>query len=785
MQSSASTSTSVRLVRARSWRAGATWAAAVALMLTGVSLSATPAAAGPPAPEVKPTVQTTMPPVDLPAEEAVRWRTVSTAASDKSETISYPHTCGIRTNGTLWCWGDDGGFLGDGAKQRLEFAPRQVGSSTDWQLVVTGSRFSCAIDGARDLWCWGRNSMGQLGDGTHTDRDELAKVSGPTGWGDVEATYWHACGITEDGRMWCWGANSSGQLGDGTTSDRSVPTRVGATRDWVSVAIGSAKKYESSTHGHSCAVAAEGTLWCWGENDVGQLGTGASGGRKQPTRVGTDSDWVAVSADRHASCATKSDGSLWCWGQNKFGRLGDGTQTERSTPVEIAPGTDWASVDVGNEHTCGIQVDASAWCWGRNALGRLGDGTTAKRLMPTAVAGGYAWAEVSAAFATTCGVRLDGVGMCWGDGRRGQRGTGDLDGALAPDPDEPIRGDVGPWNDVRWTALSGGDYLRCGIVEDGRGACWSEYSIGFLPSGGSYAQPIHDSWTWNEISTGYRFMCGVRSDGALFCGGQPPPGGFSEKLEQIGTETSWTSVNGGYSHVCGIQNDASLWCWGSNRYGQLGTGDTGARVDPVQVDGSWASVATGDWNTCGIQTDGSLWCWGQNNYGQLGLGFSGGLVLDPQRVGDRTDWGQVSGNSTFTCGTTVGHKAYCWGYNHYGQLGDGTQITRTSPVAVVGPADWQYVIGENGINHNCGLRLDGSAWCWGQNDGMLGTGDTAHSMVPVPVAGGQEFSALTLHDLGGCGIDTTSRTWCWGKFDGDGTRTNHLVPARLLSVRGL
>lgn len=264
---------------ARSLRAAVRWAAVAALVGTTVAVAGTPVLAG--APDDGPvSAMAGAPSGGLPETLATRWRSVSTAAADKSETLSYPHTCGIRIAGSLWCWGDAAANLGDGARLRLELAPRQVGSSTDWRSLVSSTRYTCAIDGAEDLWCWGTNSRGQLGDGTLTARDEPGKVSGPTGWVVVDATYVHTCGITKDRLLWCWGANSSGQLGDGSNSDRSVPTNIGAAT------IGQQSR---SDRPGSTSPAHMGTRAPWrlpGRCGAGVRTTSASSGSATPAAVG-------------------------------------------------------------------------------------------------------------------------------------------------------------------------------------------------------------------------------------------------------------------------------------------------------------------------------------------------------------------------------------------------------------------------------------------------------------------------------------------------------------------
>ena len=165
---------------------------------------------------------------------------------------------------------------------------------------------------------------------------------------------------------------------------------------------------------HQCVVRPDASLWCWGVNRRGQLGDGTGRDSSAPVRVGGASDrWLTVSVGVESSCALRADASLWCWGDNTFGQLGDGTTSVRSAPVRVAAGTGWGAVAVG-AHTCAVRSDHTLWCWGAGEHGELGDGTAIGRRVPGQVGAETTWAAVTVAGARTCAVRQNGTTACWG-----------------------------------------------------------------------------------------------------------------------------------------------------------------------------------------------------------------------------------------------------------------------------------------------------------------------------------------------------------------------------------
>ena len=188
---------------------------------------------------------------------------VGTATDWASLSVGYNHTCALRTNGSLWCWGENrDGQLGDGTTTTERTTPVQVGTATTWATVSAGYLHTCGTRTDGTLWCWGYNGASQLGDGSTTGALAPTRVGTESDWDSVSAGESHTCGTRTSGTLWCWGANYFGQLGDGTGTDRAVPTQIG-TGSWTGI---------SSRNKHTCGVRTDGTGWCWGDNSNNQLG---------------------------------------------------------------------------------------------------------------------------------------------------------------------------------------------------------------------------------------------------------------------------------------------------------------------------------------------------------------------------------------------------------------------------------------------------------------------------------------------------------------------------------
>ena len=210
----------------------------------------------------------------------------------------------------------------------------------------------------------------------------------------------------------------------------------------------------------------------------------------------------------------------------------------------------------------------------------------------------------------------------------------------------------------------------------------------------------------------------------------------------------FVSMDAGYEHTCGIIANGSAMCWGYNNHGQIGDGTNGTdRLNPVFVNttNSFISIDSGDWHSCGLLSNGSAMCWGYNNYGQIGDGTNGTDRLNPVFVNTTNKFVSIDAGDWHSCGLLANGSAMCWGANDFGKIGDGTTTTpRVNPVFV--NTTNTFVSVSAGGRHSCGIISNGSAMCWGYNGfGGIGDGTTTTQRVnPVFVNTTNMFSSSVI-----------------------------------------
>ena len=334
------------------------------------------------------------------------------------------------------------------------------------------------------------------------------------------------CASHQDGSVWCWGSNNRGQLGDGAVRDRVRPVEVNGLRDVVQISAGAE---------HICALRRDGRVLCWGFNLSGQLGDDTSLDQRSPTLVSGLQDVVQISAGEAHTCAVHQDGAVSCWGRNLRGQLGDGTRTGRQAPRTVIGLQDAVEVRAGSAHTCARHRDGSASCWGMNEYGQLGDGGVADQRTPIPVAGLQQLVELSLGGGHSCARHQDGSVSCWGYGIQGQLGHQQSRGPAT----------VTGLSDV--VQISAGRSHTCALDQGGSVLCWGSNSSGQLGDGAEGPQSRR-GWPRAVVD-------------------------LSQGVE----------VRAGGAHTCARRQDGALLCWGFNRYGQLGDGTTTSRLVPTLV----------------------------------------------------------------------------------------------------------------------------------------------------------------------------------------------------------
>ena len=337
---------------------------------------------------------------------------------------STTHTCGLTGLGAAWCWGwNFFGQLGNderGAQDERFPSPLAVAGEHVFATLAAGGNHTCALTAAGVPWCWGLNEHGQVG-------IEDLQVGGPVRPFLVEggltfealtAGGAHTCGLTGAGAAWCWGSGYDGQLGTGNRLDRRNPTAVPGDHVFTTLSAG---------YAHTCGLTADGEALCWGSASFGEIGTGLWGDGQlalSPAEVSGGHRFVALDAASSHSCAVTAEGEVWCWGRGEFGQLGDAGFVDRPEPVQVETELSFRAVTVGSHHTCALTEAGEAWCWGTNGDGQLGTGLLEDSASPARVAGSLRFRSLEAGGNSTCGVTLEGQGYCWGSAFFGELGAG-------------------------------------------------------------------------------------------------------------------------------------------------------------------------------------------------------------------------------------------------------------------------------------------------------------------------------------------------------------------------
>ena len=352
------------------------------------------------------------------AYSATATATVRAAVPASTLSTGTDFTCVTTAAGTAWCWGaNDKGQLGDGSIAGAA-SPRHVRSFAAFSAVDAGSTHTCALRGS-DIFCWGQGTTGQLGNGSANSPTPLQVTSGAT-FTSVSAGGSTSCGLVSGGAARCWGRGNDGQLGNGGNSNTVAPVSVNATADGLALSA------ISVGNTHTCVLDVARSVFCFGSNGSGQLGTGNTTGLWAPTtKVAGGHSFDLVSAGTDFTCALATDGAAWCWGSGSAGQLGHGASTSSQHPVVVAGGHTFTAIATGSGGACAVASGAEAgqlWCWGAVT------GTNT----PQRIGTGDDWSDVAVGPNHQCARDEDGGVVCWGSNGSGQIGDTTTTARTAP-----------------------------------------------------------------------------------------------------------------------------------------------------------------------------------------------------------------------------------------------------------------------------------------------------------------------------------------------------------------
>lgn len=347
----------------------------------------------------------------------------------------------------------------------------------------------------------------------------------------------------------------------------------------------------------------------------------------------------AVAAGQSHTLALRTDGTVWAWGANGYGQLGDGSTFESTTPVPVSNLTNVTALAAGEFHSLALLSDGTVWSWGNSNSGQLGIGELGEKHAPVQVPGLTNVKAIAAGRQHSIALKTDGTVWAWGYNGAGQVGDGSqVINKLSPVQVVGLSGVV---------AIAGGQYHSLAVKSDGT------------------------VWAW-----------GYNNAGQCVPGGTPT---YVLTPTQVNGLTDISSVAADNDFSIALKRNGTVWAWGANDYGTLGNGTTNRQTTVVQVSNlsNVTAIDTGGSFSFALKSDGTIWGWGRN-FGWLGNGTTTEYSAVPLQVSDITNALAINAGGGHSVAVLADGTLRAWGINSNGQIGDGTRITRTSPVQVSG-----------------------------------------------------------------------------------------------------
>jgi len=699
-------------------------------------------------------------------------------------------SCALSAAGLGYCWGGGAiGQLGNGsttAAQSTAVAVTATGVLTGLNLaqVTVGTTFVCALSNTGADFCWGENSNGQLGNPDTADNFLVpaAVMSLPT---MTASGYNHAC-LLRNGKAFCWGDDTYGELGNNTTTTTPVSTPVPVYTSGV--LSGLTLIQISVGQDWTCALASTGNAYCWGNNSTAvsgdqiALGNNTTTASSAPVLVSGGLTFTQISVGADFACGLTSAGVAYCWGNNKNDQMGNGGASIADVPgaVTATSGSQLyqltlTQIAAGGSYACALASTGAAYCWGLGTSGQLGNSasatsSTAVAVTASGVLSGVALVQITTGGTTACALGSAGAAYCWGAGGSGQLGNGSTT-AIQNTAVAVTATSTG----LPLSQITAGTSFACAVDVTGAAWCWGLGTGDQLGNNGATSSSLPVAVSQGSMPTG----------------------------------TTLFQISSGQLATCTQDTTGAFYCWGTNANGQLGNASTTISPVPVTVAGVVPGAPTSVTAFPGSTTAAVYWV----APASLGTGTLTGYLVTASPSGATcstttaltcTLTGLTNGTTysvTVATETTDGYspnstaatvtpwppeaiaaggressctiysgKAYCWGDDSDGELGNGvtTSTAQLTPVAVYtggalsGVTMTQITMG---YWHVCALASIGAVYCWGYDvDGELGNGTTSStpSNVPVLVSGGLTFIQISAGQYSTCGVTSAGAVYCWG-----------------------
>jgi len=734
-------------------------------------------------------------------------------------TAGYESTCTLDSTGLAYCWGYNFyGQLGNNTTTTSNVpvavtASGVLSGKTLSQISAGGNPlaassgnggFTCALDSAGAAYCWGWNAYGQLGNPSIAANSSVPEAVTAPRATTISSGNSHSC-MVRGGLAYCWGSNTNGELGNNSTTQSNIPVAVTTTgtpmagKTITQISAGGDSISGNGTGDSTCALDSTGAAYCWGWNGWAQLGNGNQGTDSHvPVAVivhnGSGATitpvFTQISVGAANACAIDTTGTAYCWGLNMSGQLGNGNTAAPpgnvANPVStsgVLSGKVLVQVSMGYHYACAVDTAGLAYCWGDNTYGGLGNGNSTQQTLPVAVTtastplAGKTLVSIASGTYTTCALDTAGATYCWGSNNNGQLGNGTAADTSVHATAVAVTA-TGALSGKSVAQITVGLYTACATSTDGAAYCWGDGALGQLGNGGTADSTTPAAVTMsgplsgavlNQVSIEGQSVCAQDAPGATSCWGLATSGqlGNNSTTSPQTTAVAVTSPAAPGSVAAFQASTTAIVYW---------TASAGATKYVATAFPGGGSCSTTGATTCTITglTNGI-------SYLVTVVANNGTMDSPLSALATVTPWGPattIAAGGSHGC-TISGGRAYCWGDNTYGQLGNGTTTASTTPVpvSVSGVLSGKTLAQISaGAQHTCALDSTGLAYCWGDNtQGELGTGTAGSpSTVPVAVSVSGVLAGKTLTQIsadGGtatpftnhtCTLDSAGAAYCWG-----------------------